>query len=160
MLISYPTPQIAAASLKRIEAARQPNAQQASGGPANLGTFYDKRSGPIVAVVTGAPTQDAAKALLGAVNYDADVTWNENTYFTKKDNVANLLVNVIVLCGIIGGLAIVAGIAFGGLRVLFRRLLPEQVRERQEGMEFIALHLSEKPSEPVASDVSHSIKAS
>jgi hypothetical protein len=93
------------------------------------------------------------------VNYDADVTWNENTYFTKKDNIANLLVNVIILCAIIGGLAIVAGIAFGGIRVLFQRLLPEQVREQREEMEFISLHLADKRNEGPNSKVSSSIKA-
>jgi hypothetical protein len=93
------------------------------------------------------------------VNYDADVTWNQNTYFTKKDNIANLLVNVIILCGIIGGLAIVAGIAFGGIRVLIRKLLPEQMLHRREEMEFISLHLSERRNEPPDSGVSSSIGA-
>jgi len=57
------------------------------------------------------------------------------------------LVNIIILCGIIGGLAVVAGIAFGGLRVLFQRVLPERVFKRPEQVEFISLHLSEgRPS--------------
>ena len=47
------------------------------------------------------------------MNYDANVTWNENTHFTKRDNLANLLVNVIILCFIIIGFALVAGVAFG-----------------------------------------------
>ena len=146
MVISYPTPQIAAKNLQRMDAARQPNAQsQSNGAPLmSIGPYFDRRTGPIVVVAAGPLSQSQAKSLLASVNYDATVTWNENTYLTKKDNVANLIVNVFVLCGIIGGLAIVAGIAFGGVRVLIRTLLPERVLRRREEMEFIALHLSDK----------------
>ena len=37
----------------------------------------------------------------------------------------------------------VAGLAFGGIRVLFERILPERVLHREEDVEFISLHLSE-----------------
>ncbi|OLD16628.1 MAG: hypothetical protein AUI85_09060 [Acidobacteriales bacterium 13_1_40CM_3_55_5] len=94
------------------------------------------------------------------MNYDADVTWNENTSFSKKDNLANLLVNIILLCGILMGLALVAGIAFGGIRIIVKRILPERVFDRPEGMEFISLHLSDHRSRPQDSTVSSSIKAS
>jgi hypothetical protein len=145
MVISYPTPQIAAASLKAIEAAHQPGTQSQPGATTlTIEPYFARRSGPLVVVAAGPLSQSEARSLLGSVNYDADVTWNENTYFTKRDNVANLLVNVIVLCGIIGGFAIVAGIAFGGLRVLMRQLLPERELRRQEEAEFISLHLSDK----------------
>jgi hypothetical protein len=85
------------------------------------------------------------------VNYEADVTWNENTYFTKKDNIGNLIVNVLYLCGIIGGLAIVAGLAFGGVRILAKRLWPDRVFDRPEDVELISLHLSENtpPARPI-----------
>jgi hypothetical protein len=146
MVISYPTPQIATKNLQRMDAARQPNSQsQSNSAPLmSIGPYFDRRTGPIVVVAAGPLSQSQARSLLASVNYDATVTWNENTYLTKKDNVANLIVNVFVLCGIIGGLAIVAGIAFGGVRVLIRTLLPERVLRRREEMEFIALHLSDK----------------
>jgi hypothetical protein len=149
MLIGYPTPQIAAEQLKRLDAAHQPNTAQQAGSPTlvDIGPFFDRRTGPIVVVAAGPLSQSEARSLLASVNYDADVTWNENTSFSKKDNLANLLVNIIILCGIIGGLAVVAGIAFGGLRVLFQRVLPERVFKRPEQVEFISLHLSEgRPS--------------
>lgn len=162
MLIEYPTPQIAADALKRIDAdaaQKTTPAQANQPSSANASPIYDKRTGPIVAVASGAISADEAKSLLASVNYDANVTWNQNTYFSKKDNIANLLVNAIILCAIIGGLAIVAGIAFGGVRVLIRQLLPEQVLQRREEMEFICLHLSDRRSETPSSDVSSSIKA-
>jgi ABC-type antimicrobial peptide transport system permease subunit len=100
-----------------------------------------------VVVVAGPLSQAEAKSLLASVNYDANVTWNENTYFTKRDNLANLLVNVIILCFVIMGFALVAGVAFGGIRILARRLFPDRILNRAESREFISLHLSEKPPE-------------
>jgi hypothetical protein len=151
MLIAYPTPQIAAEHLRRIEAA---HSQTAAGGlranpnPNLQGPIFDKRTGPIVVVVSGPISQAEGKSLLASVNYDANVTWNENTYFTKRDNLANLLVNVIILCFIIIGFALVAGVAFGGIRILSKRLFPDRVFEQAQNREFISLHLSEKPPEP------------
>jgi hypothetical protein len=43
--------------------------------------------------------------------------------------------------------ALVVGIAFGGLRVLVQRIIPEKVFHREEQMDFISLQLSEKPPE-------------
>ncbi|HXM24345.1 MAG TPA: DUF6599 family protein [Terriglobales bacterium] len=154
MLISYPTPQIAADHLRRIEAARPQGSQSASGAaaananPILLTPIFDKRTGPIVVVAAGPLSQAEAKSLLASVNYDANVTWNENTYFTKRDNLANLLVNVIILCFIIIGFALVAGVAFGGIRILAKRLFPDRVFDQAQNREFISLHLSEKPPEP------------
>ena len=159
MLISYPTPQIAGEHLRRIEAAQKQGAQQ-PGVPllANGGPMFEKRTGPIVVVVAGPLSESEAKSLLASVNYDADVTWNENTYLTKKDNLANLLVNVIILCFIIIGFALVVGVAFGGIRILAKRFFPDRVFDRRQDVEFISLHLSESGSEPVEVKVSRSIK--
>ena len=164
MLISYPTPQIAADHLRRIEAARQPDPQSASTPAANANLIFqtpifDKRTGPIVVVAAGPLSRAEGKSLLASVNYDANVTWNENTYFTKRDNLANLLVNVIILCFIIIGFALVAGVAFGGVRILAKRLFPDRVFDQAQNREFISLHLSEKPPEPGNDSVSPSIKA-
>lgn len=160
MLISYPTPQIAGDHLRKIQAAQQPNPQQpGSLALASVGPMFEKRTGPIVVVAAGPLSQSEAKSLLASVNYDADVTWNENTYTTKKDNLANLLVNVIILCFIIIGFALVAGVAFGGVRILAKRLFPDRVFDRPQDVEFISLHLSENGSETGKANVSSSIKA-
>lgn len=143
MVIDYPTPQIAAQELRRFEAAQ-------SASPTTLPSpLYNRRTGPLVAVATGAISQSEARALLASVNYEANVTWNENTYFSKKDNIGNLVVNVIILCAIIGGLAIVAGIAFGGLRLLVKRFWPGRIFDRPEDVEFIALRIDENVTEIV-----------
>jgi len=145
VLISYPTPQIAAEHLRRIEAAHTPGAQPPGSAPVEVGTFAQKRSGPLVAVAAGPFSESEAKSLLASVHYDADVTWNENTFFDKKNNLANLLWNVILLCGAIMAITLVAGFAFGGVRVLLQRLVPESARHPEA--EFISLHLDDTSAE-------------
>jgi vacuolar-type H+-ATPase subunit I/STV1 len=122
----------------------------------NVGPFFDKRTGPIVAIAAGSLSQSDAQTLLGAVNYEASVTWNENTYFDKKNNVANLLVNIIILCIVIGAISLAAGVAFGGVRVLFRRYFSGKADE----VEFISLDLSEVSIQVVSEQNSDSSEPS
>ena len=158
LMIEYPTPQIAAEHLRKIEAAIQSHLQAERGdAPSPLAA---RRTGPIVVVAAGPFSQSEAKSLVASVNYEADVTWNENTHFTRKDNVANLLVNIIVLSGIICGLALVAGVAFGGIRILVKRYWPERVFDRADEMGFISLHLASSNQEAPEPHVSTSIKTS
>ena len=113
MLVEYPTPQIAIEKMRQIESSHQETAQQPGvASIVDVGPFSAKRTGPIVVIAAGPLSHREARAMLGSISYEADVTWNENTYVTKKDNLANFLFNAIVLCGIVVGLALVAGIAF------------------------------------------------
>jgi hypothetical protein len=152
MLISYPTPQIAATQLKHIESAQQAHQLDS--------IVTAKRTGPILVLASGSISSGDAKSLVSDVNYDADVTWNERTNFTRRDNAANLIVGVILLAAIVCGISIVAGIAFGGFRVAIKRLLPGKVFDRPEDVEFISLHLSDRTEKPPQSGVSSSINAS
>ena len=155
-LISYPTPQIAMSHFREIESAKQ---QSAQGSPTlDPATTFDKRTGPIIVVVSGPISKSDAKSLLSAVNYEADVTWNKNTYFSRRDDPANFIVNVIYLCAILGGFAIISGIAFGGIRILARRLFPDRLFDHPD-MGLISLHLSGNGPPSPATDVSSSIKA-
>jgi hypothetical protein len=164
MLISYPTPQIAADHLRRIDAARPRSSQLPDGSPMAAGTIlqgpiFDKRTGPMVVIAAGSLSPDEAKALLASVNYDANVTWNENTSFGKGASMAKLVMNGIILSLVIAGLALVAGVAFGGLRILAQRLFPGRGFDRPQSREFISLRLSETAPEPLSDGVSPSIKA-
>jgi len=145
MLIEYPTPQLAIEKLKQIDAAHQVTAQQPGTAPiVDVGPFFDKRTGPIVVIAAGPLSRREADGLIAPISYDADVTWNENTYLTRRDNLANLLFNVILLCGLVLGLALVVGVGFGGVRILLKRLFPGRVFDRPEEMEIISLHLDEE----------------
>jgi hypothetical protein len=146
MLIEYPTPQIAAERLRQIDAAHQVTEQQPGvASILDVGPFFDTRTGPIVVIAAGPLSKSEARSLMSSISYDADVTWNENTYVSKKDNLANFLFNAIVLCGIVVGLALVAGIAFGGLRIVVKRFFPDSVFDRREVIEIISLHLEDDP---------------
>jgi hypothetical protein len=144
MLIEYPTPQIAAERLRQIDASHQITPQQPGvESMVDVGPFFDSRTGPIVVIAAGPLSKSEARSLMSSISYDVDVTWNENTYVSKKDNLANFLFNAIVLCGIVVGLALVAGIAFGGLRLIVKRFFPDSVFDRREAMEIISLHLED-----------------
>jgi hypothetical protein len=145
MLIEYPTSQIATARLRQIDDANQVKPPPPGvTSIVDVGPFFDTRTGPIIVIAAGPLSKSEARSLLSSVSYDTNVTWNENTYVTKKDNLANFLFNAIILCGIVVGLALVAGVAFGGLRLLIKRLFPDSVFDRREVVEIISLHLEEE----------------
>ncbi len=134
VLIAYPTPQIAAERLRAIEAGH-PQRDAAA-----IDQFLSKRTGPIVALVAGKISQSEGKALLASVNYDAEVTWNQPTKPNPKDNIGNLIINNFVLIGMIFLFAIVLGVAFGGVRILMKRLFPDRVFDRD--LDIIQLKLT------------------
>lgn len=134
-VIAYPTPQIAAERLRAIEASMQGPA----GAQANADSFLAKRTGPIVALVTGSIPPGEAKALLASVNYDADVTWNENTGLSRRDNIGDLILNIFLLIGFLLLIMFFVGFMFGGARIALRKLMPGRVRE--EKPDFIRLDL-------------------
>jgi hypothetical protein len=144
MLIYYPTPQLAAEHLKRIDAAHQLALPQSGVSTIeNAGSFSAKRTGPIIAIATGPVSESDAKSLLGMVNYEASVTWNTPTDNAQVHDLYMLILNIVIVCGILAGLAIVAGVAFGGIRILMKRWYPDKVFDRPEQMEFISLRLTE-----------------
>ncbi len=132
MILAYPTPQIAADRLRAIEASR------AAGNP-SVAPIMAKRTGPLVALVTGRFSESEGKSLLASVNYDAEVTWNQQTHLSKKDNIGDLIINNFLLIAIIFGMAIVLGVAFGGFRLLMKRLFPDRVFDRD--IDIIRLNL-------------------
>ena len=131
-LLAYPTPQIAGERLRALQSAPQTNR-----------TFLARRTGPILDVVTGAIGSSEAKTLLNSVNYEAEVTWNEATTVSKRDNIGNLILAVFALIGIILLISIIFGVFFGGIRILAKRLFPDRVFDRSQEMEIIQLHLEE-----------------
>ena len=130
-LLEYPTPQIAGERLRALQAVQQ----------SNPNSLLVRRSGPIVDVVTGAIGSGDAQSLLNSVNYEAEVTWNEATTVSKRDNIGNLILAIFALIGIILLISIIFGVFFGGLRVIVKRLFPDKVFDRPEDVEIIQLHL-------------------
>ena len=133
-LIYYPTPQIAATQLRAFE-------QFHPAGTANAQAFEMKRTGPIVAIASGPISHGDAKDLLASVNYEAEVTYNEPTFLSKRDNIGNLIIGIFTLIGIILVLALIIGVGFGGFRLLMKKLYPDKVFDRDENVGFISLNL-------------------
>jgi hypothetical protein len=129
-LIEYPTPQIAGERLRALQ-----------GPQKGSGNFLERRTGPILEVVSGATGSSEGKELLNSVNYEAEVTWSEATSLSKRDNIGNLILAVFALIGIILLISIIFGVFFGGMRVVVKRFFPDKVFDRPEEVEIIQLHL-------------------
>lgn len=124
-LFSYPSPQIA---IQQYEAfLKVPGAMA-------------KRSGPLIAVVVAPTDADAAEHLLSLVRYSASVMMHEYVP-TRRDNIAHLVLTIFKLTGLLLVFALVAGLAFGGVRAAIRRAIPGQ-----EADPMILLHLSDPPA--------------
>src|SRR5271165_395795 len=134
ILLQYPTPQIAAERLRALQSSEQ-------SAPS---TLLVRRTGPLVDIVTGATSSDEAQRLLTSVNYEAEVTWNEATSMSKRDNIGNLILAVFALIGIILLISLIFGVFFGGIRLLVKRFFPGKVFDRPEDIEFIQLHLRQE----------------
>ncbi len=130
-LVEYPTPQLAALQLRALQSA-----------PA-VPLVASRRSGPIVALVTGDISGSEAQSLVNSVNYDAEVTWDQKSFFSKKDNIGNLVIAVFMLIGILFLFALFFGGLFGGFRLVMKKLYPDKVFDRREDVEIIRLKLNE-----------------
>jgi len=122
-VFSYPTPQIAR--------------QQADVWRKVSGAFV-KRTGPLVAIASGIADKNAAWGLLNQVNYEADVTMNEAAKQNQAKSLANMILSIFALAGILILFCLVSGLAFAGGRVMLRRF---GLTRASEAM--IALHLSD-----------------
>ena len=133
MLLEYPTPQIAIERLRAIQAAQGSDPK-----------FTARRTGPIIVAESGNVGNSDAKATLNAVNYEAEVTWNEATSISKKDNVGNLLLAVFGLIGILLLIGLVFGVFMGGIRVFLTRYFPGTVFDLPENVEILQLHIEDQ----------------
>jgi hypothetical protein len=97
-----------------------------------------RRTGSLVAVTVNPTDSDEAERVLSRVKYQVDVTLPEKPP-TPKDNPGNLLLNIALLIGILIVFCALSGLAFGGLRQLFRRFGPDD-----EGESMVSLHLSDR----------------
>jgi len=140
VLIEYPTPQIAEQQLKHIQPILAANAELASA------TVERKNS--LLSLVLSPSSPQSAANLRENIKYGIAVTWNEGSH-TLTDppwlvTVKNIFIGTLAFCGI----ALVLGVAFGGVRVLTKRLFPGKVFDRPEDLEVLQLGLSGKRIDP------------
>jgi hypothetical protein len=128
-LLLYPTPQIAGAHLKALDAL------------AKSSGFFTSRAGPIVAVVTGSSSPQSAQKLLASVHFTDYVTINHpEGYVPEGAKLYHLLVGITMIVVVLMSAALLLGIFLGGGRALYRKLRGKPVSTVAEE-EFISLHL-------------------
>ncbi len=119
--VFYPTPAIAGAQQHALEKAIADGTLPAG---MRVGTPTVRRSGPIVALVTGDFTKAQAAKLADSVKYEAQVTWNKPEGYMAQftiQHTSNVLVQIIILVITIVLAALVLGLVFGGTRALVRK---------------------------------------
>ncbi len=130
LLVSYPTHIIAIEKLAGFE-------QLAPSGAVSIA----KRSGPIVALVRGNISKGDANKILAHVNYDANISWNENAGQGKRDNIGGLVVAAITLAAIFFLISVGAGAVFGFGRFLLPRFRRQKAGETRDDGKMIRLDL-------------------
>lgn len=142
-ILKFPTPQLAALKEKTLLEwwSQQPKA--AASPDDNAAVFQTKRVGPLVGVVTGSIAASDAENILERIEYDAEITWSEATGAHPKENIGNLVYNVIILAFIMGFLALIFGLAFGGFRVMADRFLPGKIFRNPKEQDIIRLNIDE-----------------
>ncbi|HLJ44401.1 MAG TPA: hypothetical protein VKU01_00250 [Bryobacteraceae bacterium] len=125
VLLSFPTPQLArqqAADLEKLPGA------------------VVRRAGPIVAVVPGAQDAAAAKILVSQIGYQATVNWDEKPKpKVTAQGIAQMILAIFELAGILIVFCALAGFAFAGYRLLGRKLGHQSADEPM-----ILLHLMDR----------------
>jgi hypothetical protein len=139
LLIEYPTPQLAELHLRHLQRALH---------DAKLSTSSIERKGSLLSIVLAPSSAEYAEKLRGAVNYETEVTWNEPSTTATDPPITSTLVKIIIATMVLMGMAFVLGIAFGGVRIITKRLFPGKVFDRPARMEVLQLGLSGKPIDP------------
>jgi hypothetical protein len=83
--------------------------------------------------------------LLEQIQSGTEVTWNEPTFQFREPSIEMMIVGAIFGTGTICLFAIIAGLAFGGFRILIKRALPDKVFDRSSHLQVLQLGLASKP---------------
>jgi len=136
LLIEYPTPQLAEQHLRHLEQAISPVAKQA-------GTTIERKASLLSLILK--PTSTAyGNSLRNAVKYETEVTWNEPHQTVTDPPILTTFVKIILSTGAFMVVAVVLGVAFGGVRVLAKIFFPGKIFDRPEQMDVLQLGLSGK----------------
>jgi hypothetical protein len=142
LIADFPTPQVAQKRLNDLQQVYHFNPKNPD---ANSTPLFAKRSITLLAIVSGAKTQAEADELLSQIASASEVTWNEPTFQFKEPSIGAMIVGSIVGAGVLCMFAVVAGIAFGGFRLVVKRYFPDKVFDRSATMQVLQLGLGSKP---------------
>ena len=128
-LLSYPTPQMAAAQEAKIRAYIQAGVQnQAKAQPpfpqalkdSDQASLEVRRSGQIVALVSGDAIPDESHRLVAMVHSSTDLTKMPMPGMSDVAKTGGLLLNIAYFVLVVGGASVLLGFLLGGGRALYR----------------------------------------
>ncbi|HET8967349.1 MAG TPA: DUF6599 family protein [Candidatus Acidoferrum sp.] len=140
LLLDYATPQLAEQHLRHIQSVLSANTK--------LADTTVERKGSLLSVVLSPASESLAADLRNQINYETQVTWNEGSHTLTDPPWILVLKNIFLGTFAFCGLALVLGLAFGGVRILTKRFLPGKVFDRPQDMEVLQLGLSGKRIDP------------
>jgi len=129
-ILDYPTPQMAAAQETKIrafiDACKHADKQTQAGWTkglqdSDLVSLEVKRSGPLVALVSGDAVPDESHKLLAAVHFEADLTSMQRPAEDEVLKTGKLLLGIAILVVLICGLSLFLGVFLGGFRAFYRK---------------------------------------
>jgi hypothetical protein len=159
-IIDYPTPQLAATQESRIRDYIKAGSQAQPAWPKPLqdsdqASLEVRRSGPLVAIVSGDAIPEESHKLLATVHYEADLTSIPQPTESEIAKTGKLLMGIAFLVIIGASAAILLGFFLGGGRALYRIARGKPASSVYE-TEFIRLDLREEWIEsPPTIDKSH-----
>ena len=124
-IINYPTPQMAIAQEAKISAYLKAGSQAQPPWPKPLvdsdqASLEVRRSGPLVAIVSGDAVPDESHRLLEMVHYEANLTTIPQSRESEIVKTGKLLMGIAALVIIGASAAILLGFFLGGGRALYR----------------------------------------
>lgn len=147
-LISYPTEQMAAAQEAKIRSYIQAGSKAQPPFPKPLvdsdqASLEIRRTGPVVALVSGDAIPDESHRLIGSVYYRSDYVSIPQPGESEVSKTSRLLLGIASLVIIGASTAILLGVFFGGGRALYRIARGKPASSVYEA-EFIRLNLREE----------------
>src|SRR5260370_8281440 len=103
-----------------------------------------ERGGSLLALVLTPSSATYGNPLRNAVKYETEVTWNEPHQTVTDPPLLTTLVKIILGTGFFMVVAVVLGVAFGGVRVLAKIFFPGKVFAIAEHLDVLHLELSPK----------------
>jgi hypothetical protein len=140
LLLEYPTPQLAEQHLHHLE--------QAMSSDLNKAGVTVERKASLLSLVFSPTSPQHAQAIRDEVNYGTEVTWNEPSHRATDPPMVLIMYKIFIFTGLFLGIASAVGVAFGGARVIIKKLFPGKIFDRPEDIEVLQLGLSGKKIDP------------
>jgi len=140
LIVGFPTDQLAALQLREL----QENFNINGTSHPTAAPLFAKRSARLLAIVAGATTQAEANTLLDQIRMETERSWNEPV-LKPEPRIELMIEGSIIGAMTICVFALVAGLSFGGLRLVVKRFLPGKVFDTKTHLQVLQLGLGSKP---------------